>query len=111
MRLTAGGIRTLRRLGRNVPAGRRRASGTIPGLSLAGSAAAQVGPNIDKFARELANPGAANATLNFELEQRTFDGTLPGSGRQGNTTLTFQPAPPVEVVTRAAVLAPIREVW
>ncbi len=57
---------------------------------LASQAAAQVGPNIDELARELANPGAANATMNFKLEFRGFDGDLPGADRQDSTTLTFQ---------------------
>ena len=41
------------------------------------AALAEVGPNIDELAKELANPGAANATLNFKFEYRTFDGDLP----------------------------------
>ena len=57
-------------------------------------ATAQVGPNIDDLARELANPGAANATMNFKLEYRGFDGDLPGAGDQNSTTLTFQPVLP-----------------
>ena len=61
---------------------------------LASQAAAQVGPNIDELARELANPGAANATMNFKLEFRGFDGDLPGADRQDSTILTFQPVLP-----------------
>lgn len=57
-------------------------------------ALAQVGPNIDELARELANPGAANATMNFKLEYRGFDGDLPGASDQNSTTLTFQPVLP-----------------
>lgn len=53
-----------------------------------------VGPNIDDLAKELANPGAANATLNFKLEYRSFDGNLPGASDQNSTTLTFQPVLP-----------------
>lgn len=65
------------------------------GLLIAASAAsAQVGPNIDDLARELANPGAANATLNFKLEYRGFDGSLPGASDQNSTTFTFQPVFP-----------------
>lgn len=60
-----------------------------------GAASAQgVGPNIDELARELANPGAANATLNFKFEYRTFDGELPGADDQENLTATFQPVFP-----------------
>lgn len=43
-------------------------------------AQAQVGPNIDESARELSNPGAANATMNFKFEYRTFRGDLSGAG-------------------------------
>lgn len=64
-------------------------------LVLMGSPAfAQVGPNIDELARELANPGAANATMNFKLEFRDFDGDLPGASDQSSTTLVFQPVFP-----------------
>lgn len=62
---------------------------------LAGTAAnAQVGPNIDELARELSNPGAANATLNFKFEYRTFGGSLPGASEQDSFTSTFQPVFP-----------------
>ena len=57
-------------------------------------ALAQVGPNIDELAKELSNPGAANATLNFKLEYRTFDGDLPGADDQDSLTATFQPVFP-----------------
>lgn len=55
---------------------------------------AQDGKSVDELAKELANPGAANATLNFKLEYRTFDGDLPGASSQNSTTLTFQPVFP-----------------
>ena len=55
---------------------------------------AQVGPNIDELAKELSNPGAANATMNFKLEYRTFRGTLPGANDQDSLTATFQPVLP-----------------
>lgn len=58
------------------------------------AALAEVGPNIDELAKELANPGAANATLNFKFEYRTFDGDLPGADDQENLTATFQPVFP-----------------
>ncbi len=61
------------------------------------SAFAQAGPNIDDLARELANPGAANATMNFKLEYRGFDGDLPGADDQNSTTLTFQPVLPFKL--------------
>ncbi|WP_282150751.1 hypothetical protein [Ruegeria atlantica] len=63
-------------------------------ISLPAIASAQVGPNIDDLAKELANPGAANATMNFKLEFRGFDGDLPDADRQDSTTLTFQPVLP-----------------
>ena len=61
---------------------------------LAPAAWAQVGPNVDDLAKELSNPGAANATLNFKLEYRTFDGDVAGADEQNSTTLTFQPVLP-----------------
>ncbi|MDJ0857901.1 MAG: hypothetical protein QNI90_05100 [Dinoroseobacter sp.] len=64
---------------------------------LPASAFAQAGPNIDDLARELANPGAANATMNFKLEYRSFDGDLPGADDQDSTTLTFQPVLPFKL--------------
>ena len=54
----------------------------------------QAGPNVDDLAKELSNPGAANATLNFKLEYRTFDGDVAGADEQNSTTLTFQPVLP-----------------
>lgn len=67
---------------------------TFVSLLAAQSATAQVGPNIDELARELSNPGAANATLNFKLEYRNYSGTLPGANEQESLTATFQPALP-----------------
>lgn len=60
-------------------------------------ALAQAGPNIDDLARELSNPGAANATLNFKLEYRGFDGDLSGADDQNTTTFTFQPVLPFKL--------------
>ncbi len=71
-----------------------RAATTVCVVSLSTFASAQVGPNIDELARELANPGAANATMNFKLEFRGFDGDDPGADAQDSTTLTFQPVLP-----------------
>ncbi|MEP1198195.1 hypothetical protein [Tateyamaria sp.] len=67
---------------------------TALALMLASPVFAQVGPNIDELAKELSNPGAANATLNFKLEYRTFDGDLPGADDQDSLTATFQPVFP-----------------
>lgn len=63
-------------------------------LVAANADAQVVGPNVEELAKELSNPGAANATLNFKLEYRTFDGTLPGANDQDSLTLTFQPVFP-----------------
>lgn len=54
----------------------------------------QVGPNIDSLAKELANPGAANATLHVRFEYRTFEGDLPRAEDQENFTATIQPVFP-----------------
>lgn len=64
------------------------------GLFFGQIASAQVGPNIDDMAKELSNPGAANATLNFKFEYRTLSGTLPGADDQDSFTATFQPVFP-----------------
>ncbi len=63
-------------------------------IALSAPALAQVGPNIDELAKELSNPGAANTTLNFKLEYRTFDGDLPDADDQDSLTATFQPVFP-----------------
>lgn len=64
-------------------------------LASVGVASAQgVNANIDDLARELSNPGAANATLNFKFEYRTFDGDLPDASDQDSFTATFQPVLP-----------------
>ncbi len=71
------------------------AMGVFAVLAFVSEATAQgVGPNIDELAKELANPGAANATLNFKFEYRTFDGDLPGASKQDSFTTTFQPVFP-----------------
>ncbi len=62
--------------------------------SVAVSLAQGVGPNIDELAKELSNPGAANATLNFKFEYRTFNGTVPGANDQNSLIATFQPVIP-----------------
>lgn len=64
--------------------------GLLPQFALAQG----VGPSIDELAKELANPGAANATLNFKFEYRTFDGNLPNADDQDSFTATFQPVLP-----------------
>ncbi len=59
-----------------------------------GSTFAQVGPNVDELAKELSNPGAANATLNNKFEYRWYGGDLPGADSQESLTYTFQPVLP-----------------
>ncbi|MEO9779410.1 MAG: hypothetical protein ABJH07_15465 [Sedimentitalea sp.] len=65
--------------------------------ALAAPVSAQVGPNIDDLAKELSNPGAANAALNVKLEYRTYDGDLNGANDAVATTLTFQPVLPFKL--------------
>ncbi len=72
----------------------RKGCNILLALFVGSAAEAQVGPNIDELAKELANPGAANATMNFKFEYRTFGGTLPGAGDQDSFTATFQPVLP-----------------
>ena len=69
------------------------------GLSLlSGSVSAQVtGSNLDDLAKELANPGGSSATMNFKFDYRTFDGNLPGAGKQDSLTTTFQPVLPFKL--------------
>ena len=67
---------------------------TLFAITIAFPALAQVGPNIDELAKELANPGAAMRLLNFKLEYRTFDGDLPDADDQDSLTAIFQPALP-----------------
>jgi len=56
-----------------------------------------IGPNVEELAKELSNPGAANATQNLKLEYRTFDGDQPGSDSRTSTTLTYQPVLPFKL--------------
>lgn len=69
----------------------------LPFLLAPTLAYAQAGPNIDELAKELANPGAANATLNFKSEYRSFKGTVPGASDANSLTFTFQPVFPFKL--------------
>ena len=51
-------------------------------------------PTAEEMAQELANPNTPMASLNIRLQQRTFEGSLPGAGSQSGTTLLFQPSFP-----------------
>ncbi|MEM0947347.1 MAG: hypothetical protein AAGK37_08075 [Pseudomonadota bacterium] len=69
----------------------------LPSLAASPLAAQVTGSNVEELAKELANPGAANVTLNFKLEYRGFDSDLHGALDQGSTTLIFQPVFPFKL--------------
>jgi hypothetical protein len=48
----------------------------------------------EEIARELANPNTPLATLNFKLQFRQFEGSLPNAENQDGVTLLFQPSLP-----------------
>jgi hypothetical protein len=50
--------------------------------------------SAEEIARELANPNTPLATLNFKLQFRAFEGSLPGANSQNGTTVVFQPSLP-----------------
>jgi hypothetical protein len=51
-------------------------------------------PSAEEIAQKLANPNTPMASLTFRLQQRLFDGDLPGAGSQSGTVLVFQPSFP-----------------
>ena len=51
-------------------------------------------PSAAEIAQKLANPNAPMASLTFRLQQRSFDGDLPGASGQSGTALMFQPSFP-----------------
>ena len=51
-------------------------------------------PSAEEIAQKLANPNAPMASLTFRLQQRAFEGSLPGADSQSGTTLLFQPSFP-----------------
>jgi len=51
-------------------------------------------PSAEEIAAKLANPNTPMASLTFRLQQRAFEGSLPGAGSQSGTTLLFQPSFP-----------------
>lgn len=73
-------------------------------LAAVPAAAQVIGPNVEELAKELSNPGAANATQNFKLEYRTFDGDSPGADGQGSTTLTYQPVLPFKLTNGSTLI-------
>ncbi|NOC47730.1 hypothetical protein [Ruegeria sp. HKCCD7559] len=67
---------------------------TCSAFCVTSQAAAQ---DAEALAKELNNPGAAKATLNFSLTHRTYDGDLPGASGQESTTLRFRPVFPFKL--------------
>jgi hypothetical protein len=53
--------------------------------------------NADELAKELSNPATALASLNLNIEYRTFKGDLPNADAQDSWTASFQPAMPFPV--------------
>jgi hypothetical protein len=51
-------------------------------------------PSAAEIAQKLANPNAPMASLTFRLQQRSFNGDLPGASKQSGTALMFQPSFP-----------------
>ncbi len=51
-------------------------------------------PSAEEIAQKLANPNAPMASLTFRLQQRAYEGSLPGADSQNGTTLLFQPSFP-----------------
>jgi hypothetical protein len=51
-------------------------------------------PSAEEIAQKLANPNTPMASLTFRLQQRIFEGSLPGANSQSGTTLVFQPTFP-----------------
>lgn len=70
---------------------------TLLGLTPFMASAQVTGSNLDDLAKELANPGGSNATMNFKFDYRKFDGNLPGAGNQDSLTTTFQPVLPFKL--------------
>ena len=67
-----------------------------PNSPLAAAAAnqAHTEKSADEIARDLANPNSPLASLNGQLQHRTFDGNLPGANNQDSMTFVFQPVFP-----------------
>jgi hypothetical protein len=57
--------------------------------------------SADEIAKELANPNASLAKLEFENQFRTYKGDLPDAEDQSNYTLLFQPIFPFTLEPRA----------
>jgi len=61
------------------------------------------GKSAEEIAQELANPNTPMASLNFKLQHRIFEGTLPNADDQESTTLLFQPSFPFPLDNGATV--------
>ena len=51
-------------------------------------------PSAEDIAAELSNPNTTMGTMNFQIDQITYDGDLPDADDQNATRITFQPALP-----------------
>lgn len=51
-------------------------------------------PSAEEIAAELSNPNTAMGTLNFNIDYTSFEGDLPGAGKQDATRILFQPSLP-----------------
>ena len=51
--------------------------------------------SVDEIAKELSNPVTALATVNFDLELRGYQGSLPGADDQSTYIYKFQPSFPI----------------
>ena len=63
-------------------------------LTSLSSQAQEKAKSAEEIAKELANPNTPLATLNFKLQFRGFEGSLPGANSQSGTTILFQPSLP-----------------
>jgi hypothetical protein len=63
-------------------------------LTSLSSQAQEKAKSAEEAARELANPNTPLATLNFKLQFRGFEGSLPDANSQSGTTILFQPSLP-----------------
>jgi len=68
--------------------------GSIILLIFSSGQAQEKAKSAEEIARELANPNTPLATLNFKLQFRAFEGSLPGANSQNGTTVLFQPSLP-----------------
>ncbi|MCL2919239.1 hypothetical protein [Shewanella litorisediminis] len=53
--------------------------------------------DVDKIARELANPNTTLGSLSFNFDYITYEGDLPNADDQGNFQVSFQPILPIPI--------------